>query len=170
MTVVLLEGPDGGGKTTLASHPWLGAFERRHFGLLDDPLREYRAFASMAAASPRGLFVIERMHPSERIYGEVARGASRISAGQALDLERILERAGCVAVLCLPPFSACWAAWVGRGAAEYLKDEESLRAVWRLYRRWPSETSLPVVLHDRTRTTPERTLLRVRAILNGGRG
>jgi len=100
MTVVLLEGPDGGGKTTLASHPWLGAFERRHFGLLDDPLREYRALARMAAGFPHGLFVVERMHPSERIYGEVARGASRISAGQALDLEPS-QRAAFVAQACV---------------------------------------------------------------------
>lgn len=101
--IILLEGADAAGKTTLARH-----FVERHgaryiHSRIWPSMYKYHVAAVRLALkwADHGLVVIDRLHLSELIYGQIYRGQPAYDLG-ARSFERILARAGTITVLCVP--------------------------------------------------------------------
>ena len=89
--LIVLEGPDGAGKTTLAKdlmagfyRKWpSGTFRIEHRGPLRlnvDPFDEY-TLPDYDPTDMTNLVVCDRWHLSEAVYGPIYRGASRVDLG-----------------------------------------------------------------------------------------
>ena len=89
--LIVLEGPDGAGKTTLAEalmagfyRKWQsGTFKVEHRGPLRlnvDPVDEY-TLPDYDPTDKTNLVVCDRWHLSEAVYGPIYRGASRVDLG-----------------------------------------------------------------------------------------
>lgn len=166
--LVVIEGPDGAGKTTLAEElcSRLG-FNRRHEGPPPADLRDvfeyYVGRLTLAVAdtfaAPQ---VLDRFALGERVYGPVLRGQDRLGGRGWMRVRDVLDEVGALRVLCLPPRSACRDAWLMRAAAkgELITDP----AVFdRTYDAWLSyRFDRGQVVHDWTR--PGSTVALVRAV------
>jgi hypothetical protein len=114
--LILLEGPDGGGKTTLAAAlraAWDGPFTLIHTGPPDPPDRcvyqEYEQQLDELAERCTGwceLIVLDRWHLGDPIYARYrADPTPRASPGGVLHIDMAVSALGAVKVMCLPPFS-----------------------------------------------------------------
>jgi thymidylate kinase len=115
LRTVVVEGPDGGGKTTLVNklctagqqlgmsvyHAHAGyRFKRQGIFVY------HTAILDMAIRSGRNLIVIDRHWPSEIVYGHVCRGGTPWPhLGRMMD--RVLQRLNTTYVFCLPPTKVC---------------------------------------------------------------
>lgn len=114
--LIVLEGPDGGGKSTLAT-----ALAERfaqepgtqsrviHTGPPSDPSRcpfdEYEVALNdlmPEILSPDHLVVLDRWHAGDPIYGPRYRGFSRLTPEGSMHVEMTLRSLGAVRVMCLP--------------------------------------------------------------------
>lgn len=103
--IIILEGPDGGGKTTLARQLVLKGYRYFHDGVPPvgrDLLAHYLQVLDEAINSSYNT-VFDRLWLGERIYGPIARGGDRIGdEGQRLFM-RIHNAKAIWTVICLPP-------------------------------------------------------------------
>ena len=153
MNVVLLEGPDGGGKSRLAETLLEREDDARfvHMSIPDERPYDYW-MGRLEAALTDGTLVIDRLHWSEDVYGPLFRGGADLTRGEREDLEAWLTERRCVVVLCLPPYEVAMA---NVRKAEGDKHHEPTQAmlVWLKYSE-PWETTLPVVTYDYTVDSP----------------
>ena len=100
--IVVLEGPDLAGKSTLASK-----LESQHFGAVivengQPPtgvvLFDHYASQIVEASGHPNLTVFDRLHLGELIYGPRYRGSALIDDEQLLVLERLLDQSGALKV------------------------------------------------------------------------
>jgi hypothetical protein len=154
---VLLEGPDGGGKTTLAEAvaAAMGYHVAKNVAPEPGTTREQLLAYYRAQVMPGN--VIDRAWPSEMVYGRRFRGEPLLEPKDAAWLTKVLVAEGGVMVLCVPPVGACVAAWRERRSqwgADTKDDpvkEEQLRAVHEDYRRVALFSTGPNAYHyDRT--------------------
>ncbi len=143
--IIVLEGPDGSGKTTVAAH--IQALHPSMTRLLkcgppsDDvePMDQYCDVIYEAARLHKdGLTVaIDRLHVGELVYGPIMRGASRLTLGQARQLDRRLDDLGAVRAVMTLPTSELWARQLARdGGAPDAKSgagREHLRPIRAVY-------------------------------------
>lgn len=125
--LIVIEGPDCGGKTTLTHQLLLahgGPGHREHAGPPADPppcaFTEYESALDEPGlrariADPRYLVVMDRWHVGEAVYGPLWRGTSRLDAAGLLHVEHALTAVGAVRVACLPPYPALRARFLDRG-------------------------------------------------------
>lgn len=102
--IVILEGADGAGKTTLAHALLLAAAGGGTYVAPTGPTADQRAtdwarYDAAMASSHDGLVVADRWHLSEAVYGQVFRGGP---AYDVASLDAALTAAGAVTVLCVP--------------------------------------------------------------------
>lgn len=164
--VVILEGPDGGGKTTFAKKllalPLGLSAERElqlvHCGPFDrvtDGLARLYVEAMLPALHGYADVVLDRSWLSEGVYGPVFREGSRLPPYQVRMLERIALRCETQVVLCLPPLERCLQTFRERRGEEMLERESELTEVHGRY--WRLESALPVRLYDFTATNASPT-------------
>lgn len=162
LPITILEGPDGAGKTTLASAAFGRAVLANHgpYGGVRDLLDVY-LWSMVVDGDPDRLpggLILDRSWLSEPIYGHVHRGgADRVGPIWRRMLERVAYSRRAVVVLCLPPVELCLAAFRARRGEEYLDSEEKLRAVHARF-RLHFDTSLPYVVYDHQESTVGRLL------------
>jgi len=158
--IIILEGPDGGGKTTLGLKIGraLGAEITNHGPYRNERQIWRHYFESMlpALADERHV-ILDRCWIAEPIYGAAYRGgANRIEPWQEWLLERIAERCSAIVVYCLPPVHVCVEAFRSRREDEMLDHEGQLRDVHLFYeddfRARTSTAKLNVVRYDYTST------------------
>lgn len=125
--LIVLEGPDCGGKTTLARELLAahgGPGHREHAGPPADPppcaFTEYESALDEPGlrariADPGYLVVMDRWHVGEAVYGPLWRGRSRLDAAGLLHVENSLLGFGAVRVACLPSYSALQIRFLSRG-------------------------------------------------------
>ena len=112
--VIILEGPDGGGKTTLAT--WLKrehGFSYVHAGPPTEPadmLAEYGAQLWKALHGRKNV-VFDRLHLGELVYGPVLRDCDGLGYYGRRLLERVLNATSTPCYVCLPPWDVCCANW-----------------------------------------------------------
>lgn len=136
--IVVLEGPDGSGKTTLArALQEKYGLDYRHEGPPppeEDVLRRYMKIlydAMMLNVVSRGI-VLDRFALGERVYGPVVRGSDALGPEGWDLMQGYLRHAGAKQVLCLPSYESCRAAW-SSGREEMFKDESVLRQTYDSY-------------------------------------
>jgi hypothetical protein len=139
--VVILEGPDGAGKTTLATHlEQEHGFHYIHTGKPSGNgslLVEYCLILDEARRSGEKI-VIDRLHVGESVYGPLMRGTDLItSEGQDI-IQRFINAMGAVEVFCLPPYEVCERNWAERHfqGREYVTEVHKFRAVYAAYDRF----------------------------------
>lgn len=142
MTCVIVEGPDGAGKTTLIqrlrermpnavfTHHGSYAGERQ---IAQHYLRSMARAKTVSDHTGRPV-IMDRSWIAEPIYGRAMRdGANRIAVAERRMLERVALGVGAVVVYCLPNYETCHRAWASRREQEYLDTEAKLYQVWRGY-------------------------------------
>lgn len=158
-TITIVEGPDGGGKSTLAERL---AREQDAILIHSGPFRGVRhltrIYANMLSPALLGdaNVVLDRSWISEPIYGAVFRnGDDRVGDAGREELEELAHRACGVVILCMPPFEACLAAYQARMPIEIrrhphtaVQDAEQLHNIYHFYDVVP--TTLPIERYDYT--------------------
>lgn len=150
-TLTILEGPDGGGKTTLAGElqgeVWHGGTFKG-----EDRIAQFYLAAMGPAWLRQHSVIMDRSWLSEPIYGEVFRNSvNRIRPKELKKLEQIATSCNGIVVLCLPPMEVARKNFVKRlrEGREYLVDEVAWERVYHLYENL--ESALPVVRYDYTK-------------------
>jgi len=168
MNIVIFEGCDGSGKTTLAD-----AWERRaaargqsvrrsnHGPYLGEKVVTHHYASDFIRYERNTLLLIDRCWISESIYGPLMRSEDRIPAHDRKVLENLARRAGAILVVCQPPFDECAKAWASRRNLEYLPSESKLRQVYDGFCDVLSDASvpLPTYHYDWTREAHRGTFI-----------
>jgi hypothetical protein len=151
--IIVLEGCDGGGKTTLANylHDTLGyqIVKTNAPKPGEDVFRSYTDSLMTAIAS--GLpTVFDRHYMGETIYGPLLRGQDGLGVHGVALLERVIAARGVRLVICAPPWETLEAGW--RSKDDLLKKVDQLRHVAATYQKEAARLSLQV--YDWTRDQP----------------
>lgn len=101
--IILLEGPDGAGKTTLAQELVVDLTSRdrdvrliRRGPIQADVFTEYLRPLDDLIGKPAGtIWILDRWHVGELIYGPILRGKSELTKFQSAYLEMVLQTFGC---------------------------------------------------------------------------
>lgn len=149
---VLLEGPDGAGKTTLGislAHLFSAPLIRNGPPPSTTPLVDFYRSQFYPA-------VIDRSWPSERIYGPRLRGVDQIGPDGDSTLRQAFAAAEGTLILCLPPYETCAEAWRSRQSSELVKDEDAFKQIYAAYVSFAdSVRGEPwVQYYDRTKSEP----------------
>ena len=132
--IILIEGADASGKTTLARHLVETYGARRMHGRIWSNM--WRWHVGMLRRAVRladdGLVVLDRHWLSELVYGQVYRGGPSYDLG-ARCVDRVLQRAGAVTVLCAPADQEAQLAVHAKRAARGGEGFADVREVVALY-------------------------------------
>lgn len=138
--VVILEGPDGGGKTSLARKLEKLGFEYKHEGPPPenvDLVAHYLNILNESIESD-GDVVHDRLWLGERIYGPIARGADRLGLNGQKLFTRLCSSKGVLQLICLPTLGITLENYSHKikEAHDYLKNVEKLKEVYVAYLQW----------------------------------
>jgi hypothetical protein len=151
--LIILEGPDGAGKSTLAKSLMQPGTHLVHsgpfHGLASQDLFRMYVEAMMPAVLGHADVIMDRSWLSEQVYGPICRGQDRLgTAGRRL-LERLALRCETCVIGCLPPWEAVLESFKARKGQEMLAEEQVLREVYDMYDA-DLRTSLPIASWDWT--------------------
>lgn len=162
--IIVLEGPDLAGKTTVAQ--WLQAeLTKRSITstyikrgpIRADPMTEYLRPLDVTLTDPtEHCLILDRWHVGELIYGPLLRGRSELTVPQANYIEMVLQSLGCAFIHVTAPIFDLENRWDIRGDSlikrEWLSritdaywDYVSMRSNWRsVYASEVTQTSSPL--------------------------
>lgn len=139
MPIIILEGIDGSGKTTLAQHILeLSQLKTRilHRGPLEGTIEDELIYP-LHRVEPDELLITDRWHLGEMIYGPIYRGKSEIEGFYNRVIDQILFEMDAVKVVLSPPLEIVQARLAARGE-DYLKPEH-VAEVHALYEKYANK-------------------------------
>lgn len=138
--VVILEGPDGGGKTTLAKKLVEAGFEYKHEGPPPDGVDLISYYLRVLQDSLLSFkhVVHDRLWLGERIYGPIARGEDRIGDEGQILFERLYRSKPIHQYICSPEYGIAKTNYLEkiRDKNDYLKSEVMWESVYKDYDKW----------------------------------
>lgn len=156
--IIILEGPDGSGKTTLSNllTDELGV-TRYHVGHVDMG-SQFLRYLNLALDGPKPV-VFDRFHISEMVYSALFRGESSLSVHQFYALEEILLDLGARLVHCTATNGTLTERHLARGDQDIkaLKLPDQTAA----FHYWAESSYLPTVTWTTTNMSPEALIERV---------
>lgn len=138
MKLIILEGPDGSGKTTLAKEQ--KHLEYIHFGApprgkLGAWYQYYDLLEGLWDHPRPGGVIIDRFIHGEMIYGPILRGGTDLTWGHIRMLERVLMGLSARLVICLPPLQIILQNWSRNLEHEAIKHEPQMWNIFTFYLR-----------------------------------
>lgn len=127
--IIILEGPDGSGKTTLANKiKDQTGFMLLHRSHQTDSNAEslFDEYAQVIKAGKN--CIMDRGWYSEMVYGPVMRGASAITYPQMYELERLLAKNGALIIHCTAPEATLWKRCLRRGE-DYVTKKDTFHEI-----------------------------------------
>lgn len=149
--VIILEGPDGAGKSTLAttlhhlhSFSVIRSYGTTGYGPTWTPAELLHKLTTVIvdALDCDEPVVIDRSFLSEFAYGMVMRGKDRLGVDGFKALTTLVRRCGVTEVICLPPFQTVLTNWREkrkdkwdpvRGTGDYVDGERKLSEIYQNY-------------------------------------
>lgn len=135
--VIILEGPDGCGKTTLANMLIKDyGFRSQHVSRPEKGEDVFKTYSNHLLRALRGdqPVVFDRLYLGERIYGPIMRGHDLLGEeGQRL-IERIVRARDVKTILCLTDYDSAVERWKIRGD-DYILREDSFSQVYDRYQK-----------------------------------
>lgn len=134
--IIIIEGPDGAGKTTLAQYYARQGFEYRHEGPSPPGITALDYYASKLLEYKRSGrdFVLDRFHLGAFVYGRVLRGKEEIDTNELEIFQRLLSAFNVDVILAIAPFKDCYATWKARRNAELIGSKSKFKEVFQLWR------------------------------------
>lgn len=148
--VIILEGPDGAGKTHLAARLMLRDYAYRHEGPTPagvDTMRYYGQLLIDALAEDRNV-VFDRFHLGAYVYGPIHRKRVELTPDELTVFDRLVLSRAVRLIVALPPWSVIVQNWRVRRKNEMIQTERCLARVYaafanlaekRNYERWNYE-------------------------------
>ena len=134
--IIILEGPDGAGKTTLATQlSLMTKYKVVHYSYPKNQEEADRMYINyISDLKKAGNIIIDRCWYSDMTYGPVMRGGATITYPEMFDLERIVARKGGMIIYCTDSKAALWQR-VSRRGDDYVKSKEQFDAIWDNYEK-----------------------------------
>lgn len=165
--MIIIEGPDGAGKTTLKEeilkrYPTMiegprGTEDRSLLYTVTVPDTYHAMEMALHARSVVPVHVWDRLFFSEEVYSYITGRPNQFSPGQGEWITRLLEAMECPIILCLPPWEE-----VKENAKVHEQMtgvKENLREIYQdyamMYHRMPNQT----IIYDYTDTNPDAVSL-----------
>lgn len=160
--VIVLEGPDCGGKSTLAETLVLQhGFHQIHIGQPapgEDTFKTYTDIL-MSALEYDQPIVFDRLHIGECIYGPVMRGTDTLTSIGATLINRILTARDAKLIFCLPHKDRFRESYKSRGD-DYVKKLDTAEMIYDLYNDYAAHhPEFEVYNYQVTSTYEEREML-----------
>ena len=136
LMIIILEGPDGSGKTTLANiiQKQTG-YELIHFSNPTSEIQRTAMFDRyVAAIKGHKNLILDRSWYSEMVYGPILREASCINHYQMYELEKLLAKKGALVIYASADIETLWSRCEKRGE-DLIKDKVKLVNISKAYDR-----------------------------------
>lgn len=158
--IVILEGPDGSGKTTLANK----LHNTYNFNIVktgppapDSDTTVAYLDAIYAALSRPGHTVFDRLHLGEKIYGPLLRGIDSMGTDGFAVIQRVIASHGIRIVIACPPWETLIAGWQSKD--DLLKTTTQLMHVYAAY--LDNAVSLGLQVYDWTAPNASEVLYKL---------
>jgi len=162
--MIILEGPDGAGKTTLVKHL------QEDFGLAvglrgtEDRTKLYEVTVSDTFRAIRGAFEFgsppllwDRLYYSELVYYRYTTGKCAFNHAQQKLIRHVIQAIGCPVILCLPPLEVVVNCVLEDDRDEMEGVKTNIHAIYHAYEHMDLGNVLPVqtLVYDYTKDPRE---------------
>lgn len=133
--IIILEGPDGSGKTTLAKQLQARySLKYHHEGPPPTDIKALDHYGAVLDNLRQENVVIDRFALGERVYGPILRGSDTLGADGWHVFQRLTRATLAIEILCLPSYETCRAAWAS-GRPELVKNEPQFHQIYEGWKR-----------------------------------
>ena len=147
--MIIIEGPDGAGKTTLANEFVKLGFEYRHEGVPKPGTDMFEWYTQQLLSVELGQNVVfDRLLLSEWVYGHVVRERSAITFHQLRLLLRLFYASAGVMIMCSTDEDVIIDNWRKRKGVEYVQQEAQLKAINTRYNSLFTELSPDLEIYN----------------------